>query len=111
MGGAFVLGRLFARVRPLAPIIAVTVLLSLLYSMVLFVALQRSSVPPLPVADPLEPVLPERDLRHRPGSLIGPLAVSIHDHRVQTGAGRLVNAYLDGRPSPTAGSRGSSSSA
>src|SRR6186713_650768 len=55
MGGAFVLGRVFARVRPIAPIIAVPVL-SLLYSMVLFVALGALGGSPLPVSDPIETV-------------------------------------------------------
>ncbi len=30
--------------------------------------------------------------------LIGPLAIAIHDRRVEAGAGRLVSAYLDGHP-------------
>ncbi len=79
VGGAFVLGRVFSRVRPLAPVIAVPVL-SLVYSMVLFVALGAlgSSIP---VSDPVEAVLPSVLYDTFIAVLIGPLAVSIHDHR------------------------------
>ena len=79
VGGAFVLGRVFARVRPLAPVIAVPVL-SLLYSMVLFVALGALGSP-LPVSDPVSTVLPSVVYDTVLAILIGPLAVSIHDHR------------------------------
>jgi rod shape-determining protein MreD len=80
VGGASVLGRVFARVRPIAPVIAVPVL-SLLYSMVLFVALGALGTP-LPVSDPVQAVLPSVVYDTVLAILIGPLAVSIHDHRV-----------------------------
>lgn len=79
VGGAFVLGRVFARVRPIAPVIAVPVL-SLLYSMVLFVAFGALGSP-LPVSDPIAVVLPSVVYDTVLAILIGPLVVSIHDHR------------------------------
>ena len=79
VGGASLLGRLFTRVRPLAPVIAVPVL-SLLYSMVLFVAFGALGSP-LPVSDPLQTVLPSVVYDTVLAVLIGPLVVSIHDHR------------------------------
>jgi hypothetical protein len=66
-------------VRPLAPVIAVPVL-SLLYSMVLFVAFGALGSPP-PVSDPIATVLPSVLYDTVLALLIGPLAVSIHDHR------------------------------
>ena len=56
VGGASVFGRLFSRVRPLAPIIA-TFFLSIVYSMILF-GLFSALRAPLPVADPLSLVVP-----------------------------------------------------
>jgi len=79
VGGASVLGRLLASVRPIAPVIAVPVL-SLLYSMVLFVALGALGSP-IPVSDPVQTVLPSIVYDTVLAVLIGPLAVSIHDHR------------------------------
>ena len=79
VGGAFLLGRVFARVRPLAPVIAVPVL-SLLYSMVLFVAFGALGSP-LPVADPIATVLPSVVYDTVLAVLIGPLVISIHDRR------------------------------
>jgi rod shape-determining protein MreD len=79
VGGASVLGRVFARVRPLAPVIAVPVL-SLLYSMVLFVAFGALGAP-LPISDPIRTVLPSVIYDTVLALLIGPLAISIHDHR------------------------------
>jgi rod shape-determining protein MreD len=79
VGGASVFGRLFTRVRPLAPVIVVPVL-SLLYSMVLFVAFGALGSP-LPVAEPVATVLPSVLYDTALAVLIGPLAVSIHDHR------------------------------
>jgi rod shape-determining protein MreD len=82
MGGASILGHLFSRVRPLAPIIA-TFVLSLLYSMVLFV-LMGALRSPLPVSDPMSVILPGAIYDTVLAALIGPLVISIHDHRVQT---------------------------
>ena len=79
VGGAFVLGRVFARVRPLAPVIAVPVL-SLLYSLVLFVAFSALGSK-IPVSDPIETVLPSVVYDTVLAILIGPLVVSIHDRR------------------------------
>jgi rod shape-determining protein MreD len=79
VGGASVIGRAFARVRPLAPVIAVPVL-SLLYSMVLFVSFGALGTP-LPVSDPLRAVLPSALYDTFLALLIGPLAISIHDRR------------------------------
>jgi rod shape-determining protein MreD len=82
MGGASILGHLFSRVRPLAPIIA-TFVLSLLYSMVLFV-LMGALRSPLPVSDPMSIILPGAIYDTVLAALIGPLVISIHDHRAQT---------------------------
>lgn len=82
MGGASILGNVFSRVRPLAPILA-TFILSLLYSMVLFV-LMGALGSPLPVADPMSVVLPGSIYDTVLAALIGPLAISIHDRRTQT---------------------------
>ena len=79
VGGASVLGRMFTRVRPLAPVIAVPVL-SLLYSMVLFVAFGALGYT-VPVSHPIETVIPSMLYDTALAILIGPLAVSIHDHR------------------------------
>jgi len=79
VGGASVLGCLLASVRPIAPVIAVPVL-SLLYSMVLFVTFGALGSP-LPVSDPVQTVLPSVLYGTVLAVLIGPLAVSIHDHR------------------------------
>ena len=97
VGGASVLARSFARLRPIVPIGAVFIL-SIAYSMILFVDLRRPRAP-----DP-----GRRPARHRPArapiydavlaALIGPLAIAVHDRRDGPGAGRLVNTYLDGRP-------------
>jgi rod shape-determining protein MreD len=82
MGGASLLGHLFSRVRPLAPIIA-TFVLSLLYSLVLFMLLNALRTP-LPVDDPVGLVLPGAIYDTVLAALIGPLFISIHDRRVQT---------------------------
>jgi len=79
VGGASILGRLLASVRPIAPVIAVPIL-SLLYSLVLFVALGALGSPlPLPVLDPIQAVLPSVVYDTVLAVLIGPLAISIHD--------------------------------
>ncbi len=81
VGGASVFARIFSRVRPIAPIIA-TFVLSIVYSMALF-ALFSALRAPLPVADPLSVILPPAAYDAVLATLLGPLAVSIHDHRVQ----------------------------
>jgi rod shape-determining protein MreD len=80
VGGTSVVGRAFSRVRPAAPIIA-TFLLSIVYSMALF-ALFSALRAPLPVADPLSVIVPAAVYDAVLATLIGPLAVSIHDRRV-----------------------------
>jgi rod shape-determining protein MreD len=79
MGATSVLARLFLRFRPIVPILA-TPLLSLLYSMILFVAFNALRTP-IPVADPIALLLPGAVYDTILAALIGPLAISIHDRR------------------------------
>jgi rod shape-determining protein MreD len=81
VGGAAVIGRLLARIRPLAPIIA-TFVLSIAYSMMLF-TLVGALRPPLPITDPLGIVLPGAVYDAILAAIVGPLAVSVHDRRAQ----------------------------
>ena len=81
MGGAALLGRAFVRVRQIVPIPAAFVL-SLLYSMTLFLAFNVLGAA-IPVADPLSKVLPGAVFDLVAAALIGPLAISIHDRRAQ----------------------------
>ena len=79
--GPAVLGRLFIRLRPIIPI-AATLLLSLVYSMILFATFNalRTSIP---VAAPIEVLLPGAAFDTVLAALIGPLAISIHDRRTE----------------------------
>lgn len=79
MGATSVLARVFIRLRPVIPILA-TLLLSLFYSMILFVAFNALRTP-IPVADPITLFLPGAVYDTVLAALIGPLAVSIHDRR------------------------------
>jgi len=79
MGATSVLARVFLRLRPVVPILA-TLLLSLLYSMILFVALNALRTP-IPVADPIALLLPGIVYDTVLAALIGPLAISVHDRR------------------------------
>lgn len=81
IGGASVLARSFARLRPIVPIGAVFVL-SIGYSMILFVTFGALAAPP-PVADPLGTVLPGAIYDAVVGAVIGPLAVAVHDRRME----------------------------
>jgi rod shape-determining protein MreD len=81
LGGASLLASLFARLRPLAPIVA-TFVLSLLYSMILFY-LTSALRTPLAVTDPVSVVLPGAFYDAILAGVIGPLAVGIHDRRAQ----------------------------
>ena len=81
VGGASVLARSFARLRPIVPIGAV-LLLSIGYSMILFVTYSALCSPP-PVADPLDAVLPGAAYDAVLGAIIGPLTVAVHDRRVE----------------------------
>ncbi|MEX1169571.1 MAG: rod shape-determining protein MreD [Chloroflexota bacterium] len=80
VGAAYVLGRLVTRLRPVVPIPA-TFLLSLVYSMSLFVAFNALRAT-IPVADPAAAILPGAIYDAALAALIGPLVVRIHDRRV-----------------------------
>lgn len=82
LGGAALLGRAFVRLRQIVSIPA-TFVLSLLYSMTLFVAFNALRAP-IPVVDPVGQVLPGAVFDLVVAALIGPLAISIHDRRAQT---------------------------
>jgi rod shape-determining protein MreD len=81
VGGASILARSFARLRPIVPIGAVFIL-SIGYSMILFATFGALGVP-LPVADPLGTVLPGAIYDAVLAMIIGPLAVAVHDRRVE----------------------------
>lgn len=81
VGGASVLARTFSRLRPIVPIGAVFVL-SIGYSMILFIALGALGVP-LPVSDPLSVIIPGAVYDAVLALLIGPLAIAIHDRRFE----------------------------
>jgi rod shape-determining protein MreD len=79
MGATSVLARVFIRFRPVIPILA-TLLLSLLYSMILYVAFNALRTP-IPVADPISVLVPGVVYDTVLAALLGPLAISIHDRR------------------------------
>lgn len=79
MGATSVIGRIFVHLRPIVPILA-TILLSLGYSMILFVAFNALRTP-IPVVDPVALVIPSAVYDVVLAALIGPLAISIHDRR------------------------------
>jgi rod shape-determining protein MreD len=79
VGAAYVLSRLVTRLRPVVPIPA-TFLLSLVYSMSLFVAFNALRAT-IPVADPAAAILPGAIYDAVLAALIGPLVVGIHDRR------------------------------
>ena len=72
-----VLAGVLVRIRPVVPIVA-TLLLSVVYSMIHFVAL-NALVAPIPVSDPVGLILPAAVYDTVLAALIGPLAVSVHD--------------------------------
>jgi rod shape-determining protein MreD len=78
-GGAYLLARVVARLRAALPIPA-TFLLSLLYSMMLFVAFNALRAT-IPVADPAAAIVPGAVYDAVLAAIVGPLAVSIHDRR------------------------------
>ena len=80
MGASAVLARVLVRIRFLVPIIA-TLVLSLAYSMILFVAFNALSAR-IPVSDPIGVLLPTVVYDTVLAALIGPLAVSVHDRRI-----------------------------
>ena len=81
VGGASILARSFARLRPIVPIGAVFIL-SIGYSMILFATFGALGVP-LPVTDPLGTVLPGAVYDAVLALIIGPLAIAVHDRRVE----------------------------
>jgi rod shape-determining protein MreD len=82
MGATAVLAQLLVRVRPIVPVLA-TLLLSLFYSMTLYVAFNALRTP-IPVSDPIAILLPGVVYDTILAALIGPLAISIHDRRAET---------------------------
>jgi rod shape-determining protein MreD len=80
VGGASILARSFARLRPIVPIVAVF-MLSLGYSMITFLVLGALAAQP-PVADPIATLFPGAVYDAVLGVLVGPLVVTIHDRRV-----------------------------
>jgi rod shape-determining protein MreD len=82
MGATAVLGRLLLRLRPIVPVLA-TLLLSLFYSMTLYVAFNALRTP-IPVADPIALLIPGVIYDTLLAALIGPLVISIHDRRIET---------------------------
>jgi rod shape-determining protein MreD len=82
MGATAVLGHFLVRLRPIVPILA-TALLSLVYSMILFVALNALRTP-IPIADPIGVLVPGAVYDILLAALIGPLAISVHDRRIET---------------------------
>jgi rod shape-determining protein MreD len=80
VGGASILARSFARLRPIVPIGAVFIL-SLGYSMILFVTMGALGEP-VPVDDPVSLVLPSAIYDAVLAAIIGPLAIAIHDRRM-----------------------------
>jgi rod shape-determining protein MreD len=80
VGGASILARSFARLRPIVPIGAVFIL-SLGYSMILFVTMGALGEP-VPVDDPVSVILPGAIYDAVLAAIIGPLAIAIHDRRM-----------------------------
>jgi rod shape-determining protein MreD len=82
VGATAVLSQFLVRVRPIVPILA-TLLLSLLYSMILYLAFNVLRTP-IPVVDPISILLPGVVYDTLLAALIGPLAISVHDRRSET---------------------------
>ena len=80
VGGASVLARSFARLRPIVPIAAVFIL-SIAYSMILYVTFGALGAP-IPLADPLGTVLPSAIYDAVLAGVIGPLTIAVHDRRM-----------------------------
>jgi rod shape-determining protein MreD len=81
VGGAFVLGRVPARLRPVVTIPA-TFVLSVLYSMTLFLAFNALRAT-IPVADPAAAILPGAVYDMMLAAVIGPLSIIAHDRRTE----------------------------
>ena len=82
IGATAVLARVFARLRPIVPILA-TFLLSLAYSMILFAAFTALRAT-ISVSDPIGLVLPDAIYDVVLAALIGPLAVVVHDRATES---------------------------
>ena len=80
VGATAVLARLLVRIRLLVPIVA-TLVLSLAYSMILFLAFNALDAR-IPVTDAVSVLLPSVIYDTALAALIGPLAISIHDRRL-----------------------------
>jgi rod shape-determining protein MreD len=80
VGGASILARSFARLRPIVPIGAVFVL-SIGYSMILFTIFGALGAP-LPVDDPLSTVVPGAVYDAVLAAIVGPLVIAVHDRRM-----------------------------
>lgn len=81
VGATHLLARIFSRVRPIVPVIA-TALLGIAYSMILFIALNALAAP-IPISDPVSLATPSAVYDVVLAALIGPLAIWIHDRRVE----------------------------
>jgi rod shape-determining protein MreD len=81
VGATDVIARILVRLRPLVPIIA-TALVTVGYSLILFVAL-NALAEPIPVDDPISMITPGAMYDVVLAALIGPVAVSIHDRRAE----------------------------
>jgi rod shape-determining protein MreD len=80
-GAASVLARSLAHLRPIVPIVAVF-LASVAYSMIVYAISGALGVPPA-TSDPLGPVFPSAVYDGVVGVVIGPLAVAVHDRRME----------------------------
>lgn len=81
VGGAAVLARSFARLRPIVPIGAVFVL-SLGYSMLLFLTFRALGTAIPATIDPAAAITPGAVYDAVLGLIVGPLVVAVHDRRM-----------------------------
>jgi rod shape-determining protein MreD len=81
VGGAAILSRSFARLRPIVPIGAVLIL-SIGYSMILYVTFGALGVR-IPLDDPLAAVVPGAIYDAVLAAVIGPLVIAVHDRRLE----------------------------
>ena len=81
VGGAWVLARSLPRLRPIVPIVAVFVL-SLGYSMILYVTFGALGTT-IPTTDPLGAVFPSAIYDAVLAAIVGPLAIAVHDRRME----------------------------
>ena len=81
VGATALLARTLAHLRPIVPIVAVF-LASVAYSMILFALFGALGAPPA-TSDPLTAVFPSAVYDGVLGVVIGPLAVALHDRRME----------------------------